>query len=91
MKSSLGCKLGQFVESDQLLLESYKYPLTKWTHAKQDKEGETNANILKNIYLRKMRATNSYSAHQNTSDKYHLQTQIAVGPIVKKHRKLVPT
>ena len=34
-----------------------------------------------------MRATNSYSAHQNTSDKYHLQTQIAVGPIVKKHPK----
>ena len=32
-----------------------------------------------------MRATNS--AHQNTSDKYHLQTQIAVGPIVKKHQK----
>ena len=34
-----------------------------------------------------MRATNSYSAHQNTSDKYHLQTQIAVGPIVKKNTK----
>ena len=41
-------------------------PLTKWTHVKQDKEGETNANILKNIHLRKMRATNSYSAHPKT-------------------------